>query len=323
MPWTQRMRFVLAAEAGEEPMAARVPAVRDQPAARVPVAGALARGRRSRARRAVAGAARSSAGGGARAPRGLSRRAARASDLGAGEGAGVRSSGGARASAAWPAASTIGALFDRRGADGEAPAPAAGAARRAALRGRRRQRRLDHRLQGLVQDRRRRPRRPADARATPAAATSCAARRWRAPTPSTSGRSSTPPSASTGCRSALRSDNGPPFATIGAGGLSRLAVMVIKAGVTPRAHRPRQAAGERPPRADAPDAAPGHRQPAGGHPAGAGRSGSGRSGRPTTRSGRTPPSATRRRPSATPPRRGAGTACLRAPETVADEVPRG
>ena len=31
----------------------------------------------------------------------------------------------------------------------------------------------------------------------------------------------------------LRSDNGPPFATTGAGGLSRLAVQVIKAGVTP------------------------------------------------------------------------------------------
>ena len=31
----------------------------------------------------------------------------------------------------------------------------------------------------------------------------------------------------------LRSDNGPPFATIGAGGLSRLAVKVIKAGVRP------------------------------------------------------------------------------------------
>ena len=29
----------------------------------------------------------------------------------------------------------------------------------------------------------------------------------------------------------LRSDNGPPFATTGAGGLSRLAVLVIKAGV--------------------------------------------------------------------------------------------
>jgi putative transposase len=31
----------------------------------------------------------------------------------------------------------------------------------------------------------------------------------------------------------LRSDNGPPFATTGAGGLSRLSVKVIKAGVTP------------------------------------------------------------------------------------------
>lgn len=31
----------------------------------------------------------------------------------------------------------------------------------------------------------------------------------------------------------LRSDNGPPFASTGAGGLSRLAVTVIKAGVRP------------------------------------------------------------------------------------------
>ena len=31
----------------------------------------------------------------------------------------------------------------------------------------------------------------------------------------------------------LRSDNGPPFASTGAGGLSRLAVKVIKAGVRP------------------------------------------------------------------------------------------
>jgi putative transposase len=36
----------------------------------------------------------------------------------------------------------------------------------------------------------------------------------------------------------LRSDNGPPFATTGAGGLSRLAVKVIKAGVTPERIRP-------------------------------------------------------------------------------------
>ena len=36
----------------------------------------------------------------------------------------------------------------------------------------------------------------------------------------------------------LRSDNGPPFATTGAGGLSRLAVRVLKAGVTPERIRP-------------------------------------------------------------------------------------
>ncbi len=84
-----------------------------------------------------------------------------------------------------------------------------------------------------------------------------------------SGRSSTPRSASTACRLRLRSDNGPPFATVGAGGLSRLAVNVIKAGRGPRAHPPRQAAGERPARADAPDAAPRDRRPAGRDPASA------------------------------------------------------
>jgi putative transposase len=36
----------------------------------------------------------------------------------------------------------------------------------------------------------------------------------------------------------LRSDNGPPFASTGAGGLSRLAVKLIKAGVTPERIRP-------------------------------------------------------------------------------------
>ena len=67
----------------------------------------------------------------------------------------------------------------------------------------------------------------------------------------------------------LRSDNGPPpFATAGAGGLSRLAVMVIKAGVLPE--RPRQAAGERPARAAAPDTLAGHGEPAGGEPPGPG-----------------------------------------------------
>ena len=35
----------------------------------------------------------------------------------------------------------------------------------------------------------------------------------------------------------LRSDNGPPFASRGAGGLSRLSVKVIKAGVCPNAFR--------------------------------------------------------------------------------------
>ena len=51
----------------------------------------------------------------------------------------------------------------------------------------------------------------------------------------------------------LRSDNGPPFASTGAGGLSRLSVKLIKAGVPSRAHRARQAAAERPPGAAASD----------------------------------------------------------------------
>jgi putative transposase len=37
-----------------------------------------------------------------------------------------------------------------------------------------------------------------------------------------------------GLPKALRSDNGPPFASRGAGGLSRLSVKVIKAGVIPQ-----------------------------------------------------------------------------------------
>ena len=117
----------------------------------------------------------------------------------------------------------------------------------------------------------------------------------------------------------LRSDNGPPFATIGAGGLSRLSVKVIKAGRRARAHPPRQAAGERPARAAAPDAAPGHRRPAGRHPAGAAE----RFGkfqttyneeRPHAALGNATPSE-RYAPS---PRRWDGV--LRAPETDADEL---
>jgi transposase InsO family protein len=61
--------------------------------------------------------------------------------------------------------------------------------------------------------------------------------------------------------------NGPPFATVGAGGLSRMAVKVIKAGVTPERIRPGKPPGKRPAGAAAPDAAPRRRQPAGGQPA--------------------------------------------------------
>ena len=39
---------------------------------------------------------------------------------------------------------------------------------------------------------------------------------------------------------ALRSDNGPPFASTGAGGLSRFSVLAIKAGVRPERIAPRQ-----------------------------------------------------------------------------------
>jgi putative transposase len=70
---------------------------------------------------------------------------------------------------------------------------------------------------------------------------------------------------------ALRSDNGAPFASTGAGGLSRLAVLVLKAGVRPERIAPGQAAAERPPRAPAPDPVAGHREPAGAQPAPAAR----------------------------------------------------
>ena len=83
MPWKEtravdeRMRFVLAAEAGEEADGGGVPAVRDQPAdTAYKWLDALARRGRGGARRPVAGAAPPSAGGGGGARRGLSRRCA-------------------------------------------------------------------------------------------------------------------------------------------------------------------------------------------------------------------------------------------------------
>jgi hypothetical protein len=64
----------------------------------------------------------------------------------------------------------------------------------------------------------------------------------------------------------LRSDNGPPFASTGAGGLSRLAVKVIKAGMRPEPVAPGkpQQNGRR---AAPPDPAGRCRQPAGAQPA--------------------------------------------------------
>src|SRR5712671_849063 len=65
--------------------------------------------------------------------------------------------------AAWPAASTIGVLFDPRRVDGAAQAAAARGAVERAVRGVRRcQRGVVHRLQGLVPDRRRYALRTAD-----------------------------------------------------------------------------------------------------------------------------------------------------------------
>ena len=112
----------------------------------------------------------------------------------------------------------------------------------------------------------------------------------------------------------LRSDNGPPFASRGAGGLSQLSVKVIKAGVTPERIAPGKPQQNGRPRAAAPDAAAGHRQPAGAQPARAARAlptlpAPLQRGAPARRRSATP-----RRPSATPPRRGAGTACCASPD---------
>ena len=213
----------------------------------------------------------------------------------------------------WPAASTIGTLFDREGLTVQAPAAAARAARRAALRGRRRQRRLEHRLQGLVQDRRRHPRRSADAlrrlQPLPAALPGGRAARHRARLADP--RRRLPRIRAAAARS--RSDNGPPFATIGAGGLSRLAVKVIKAGVMPERIRPgkpqENGRHERMHLTLLQDTA----EPAGRHPRAQQKRFASVPGRPTTRSARTRPSATPRPPSATRPRRGAGTGCCARP----------
>ena len=60
----------------------------------------------------------------------------------------------------------------------------------------------------------------------------------------------------------LRSDNGPPFASCGAGGLSQLAVKVVKAGVRPERIEPGETAAERPAGAVPPHAAPRYRRSA-------------------------------------------------------------
>ena len=69
----------------------------------------------------------------------------------------------------------------------------------------------------------------------------------------------------------LRSDNGPPFASRGAGGLSQAVGQGDQGRSGAGAHRAWQAAAERSTGAAASDAAAGHRQPAGAEPARAAR----------------------------------------------------
>ena len=57
-----------------------------------------------------------------------------------------------------------------------------------------------------------------------------------------------------GVPTAIRSDNGPPFASTGAGGLTRLSARWVKMGIRLERIRPGQAAAERPARTHAPDA---------------------------------------------------------------------
>ena len=297
-----------------------MPAVRDQPAARATsgcerwraegVAGLADRSRAPRHHpQAVA----------AELARGLPCAAARASDLGAGEGAGVRSSGGAPAGR-WPAASTIGALFDREGLTVKRRlrrrAPPGGPLF-AADGG---QRRLDHRLQGLVPHRRRHPRRPADARRRlqplSAALPGGGAPRHRACLADPRRRlPRVRPAAAAALRQrpALRDDRrGRALAALGQGDQGRR---------HPRAHHPRQAAGERPARAAAPDAAAGHRRARRPRPCGRRRSGSAPSGptyneeRPHAALGNATPAERY----AASPRRWDGV--LRAPEPAADDGP--
>ncbi len=223
--WTSGA-FVLAVEAGEEPMAAvcRRFGISRQHGykwlERWRAEGVAGLADRSRAplnhpQAVAAELARGGAGG-----------AAGASDLGAGEGARRARAAERRrlAGRPWPAASTIGGLFDREGLTVQAQAAAAGAARRAALRRRCGQRRLDHGLQGLVPHRRRHPCRPADAQrrlqplpaALPGGGAPDTAHVW--PILDAAFREYGLPLA------AALATTGRPFATVGAGGLSRLAV---------------------------------------------------------------------------------------------------
>jgi len=106
----------------------------------------------------------------------------------------------------------------------------------------------------------------------------------------------------------LRSDNGPPFASTGAGGLSRLAVKVIKAGVRPERIAPgkpqQNGRLERLHLMLLRDTAQPRRAACA-----SSSTASVSSGASTTRSGRMRRSATMPRPSTMPPRRGAGTGC--------------
>ena len=121
MGWTEtcamdeRMRFVLAVEKRRGVDGGVVPALRGEPAESA-TSGWRATGRKGLAglldrSRAPLHHPQAMCGGHGRA---LPCGAAGASDLGAGEGAGL-SGAARRRSAAWPAASTIGALFDREG----------------------------------------------------------------------------------------------------------------------------------------------------------------------------------------------------------------
>ena len=238
MPWKEtramdeRARFVLAVEAGEEPVAA---VCRRFGISRQHGYKWLERWRAEgvgRARRPVAGAAAA-----IRRPWRRSSLeacldgAARASDLGAGEGAGLARAGSSRRRP-WPAASTIGALFDREGltvkrrlrrrAPPGGPLFAADAANDVWT--------IDFKGWFRTGD---------GIRVDPLTlADACSRYLLRCQAVARCDTEHVWPILDAAFREyglplRLRSDNGPPFATIGAGGLSRLSVQVIKAGVIP------------------------------------------------------------------------------------------